>query len=1115
MADFVLGRLKFTYKSNWATSTAYIKDDIVSYGGNAFAALLNHTSGTFETDLTANKWNKLTSGQEWKGTFANSTAYKADDLVKYGSSVYICTTAHTTSSTVLDESKWSLYVGGVEFEDSWSNSTAYQTGDIVTYGGYSYIAVAGATGQVPYNNASKWKVLTTGFKLEGTWASGTVYETGDVVNYGGNAYVFKVTTTAGQLPTNTSYADLLVEGVSLQGAYVAGTAYLIGQTVIYLNSTYRAKRDNTNVLPDALGSDWALYTQGDPAGVLSNEGSLVTRDGTQPRELPIGRAGERLIVGADGLTLKYGSPSHGQQHYVSPHGLDTNPGTEELPFASIKKACQTATFNGISQIASIAGGTGGTPGTFRNVAVTGGSSSGTIVDVITDGSSAPIVTIIKNGQGWAEGNTATIAKANVGASTANITFTVETVTGGDTIRVSGGTFEETFPIRVPPNVTIFGDSLRGTKVEPAAGNSTEVLTLGTIGAADSSRTAATYTNIVATTASGTGQGLKVTVVVNGSGACTVTPTYGGCYFAVGDDLTIADSLLGSGGGATLTFKVASVKANNVSIMWLVNNANYLSFMTFQGMTTGGTVAALDPTGSITTASPYLHNNTSVNTGCTGMLIDGNAQVGGNKSMISNDFTQINTDGIGVSVLNGARAELVSVFTYYCNKGLNAESGGVIRALNCSNAYGEYGAYATGVAVETPDEVQLRGSQWIYQAAQGTGPAGYTAGEGDTMVGATSGVTAVLINQVAGTRKMQVETLSNVHGFIPGETVTITDLTDSSTKTFKVTVTDSDMIDGTTKAITAVTQANPAVVTSNGHGMPNGTKIKITSVVGMTQLNNNTYYVANTATNTFSLSSTSTSVSNVNSSGYGAYSSAGTITPRQATTGQTGYLFNVDSTSSLLSSATAVNVGSNFQFTGDSTYYRVTAVSETDTTNKQALIAITPERTASAPDNTEVDITKNFSNVRLTGHDFLSIGTGSFTDTNYPNAVGNTQPYDQSRETTELLGGRVYYTSTDQLGNFRVGSQFKINQATGSATLNADSFDLSGLTQLQLGSIGAQLGATINEFSTDGTLGGNSDTAVPTEQAVKTYVASYVSAQIAALPASLTMGKAIAAAIVFG
>ena len=46
---------------------------------------------------------------------------------------------------------------------------------------------------------------------------------------------------------------------------------------------------------------------------------------------------------------------------------------------------------------------------------------------------------------------------------------------------------------------------------------------------------------------------------------------------------------------------------------------------------------------------------------------------------------------------------------------------------------------------------------------------------------------------------------------------------------------------------------------------------------------------------------------------------------------------------------------------------------------------------------------------------------------------------------------------------------------------------SGLTSLRLGSIGVQLGESINEFSSDGTLSGNSNTAVPTEQAVKTYV----------------------------
>ena len=41
--------------------------------------------------------------------------------------------------------------------------------------------------------------------------------------------------------------------------------------------------------------------------------------------------------------------------------------------------------------------------------------------------------------------------------------------------------------------------------------------------------------------------------------------------------------------------------------------------------------------------------------------------------------------------------------------------------------------------------------------------------------------------------------------------------------------------------------------------------------------------------------------------------------------------------------------------------------------------------------------------------------------------------------------------------------------------------------MRLGSIGAQLGASINEFSTDGTLSQNSDEKVPTQKAVKTYV----------------------------
>jgi len=135
---------------------------------------------------------------------------------------------------------------------------------------------------------------------------------------------------------------------------------------------------------------------------------------------------------------------------------------------------------------------------------------------------------------------------------------------------------------------------------------------------------------------------------------------------------------------------------------------------------------------------------------------------------------------------------------------------------------------------------------------------------------------------------------------------------------------------------------------------------------------------------------------------------------------------------------------------------------------------------------------------------LNIGTGGTTTTNYPGDPAQ-QPA-QANEVVELAQGRVYYVSTDQSGNFRVGNYFRIDQATGRATLDASAFDLSGLTSLRLGSIGAQLGASINEFSTDGTMSGNSNTAVPTEQAVRTFVeAKLEGASSLSLPANAKSG----------
>ena len=44
MAEFKLGRLRFVWKNNWATSTVYYQDDVVQYAGKLYICVLGHTS---------------------------------------------------------------------------------------------------------------------------------------------------------------------------------------------------------------------------------------------------------------------------------------------------------------------------------------------------------------------------------------------------------------------------------------------------------------------------------------------------------------------------------------------------------------------------------------------------------------------------------------------------------------------------------------------------------------------------------------------------------------------------------------------------------------------------------------------------------------------------------------------------------------------------------------------------------------------------------------------------------------------------------------------------------------------------------------------------------------
>ena len=189
-------------------------------------------------------------------------------------------------------------------------------------------------------------------------------------------------------------------------------------------------------------------------------------------------------------------------------------------------------------------------------------------------------------------------------------------------------------------------------------------------------------------------------------------------------------------------------------------------------------------------------------------------------------------------------------------------------------------------------------------------------------------------------------------------------------------------------------------------------------------------------------------------------------------------------------------GSNLQIAGiDDVYYRVVQVTQflgAISGEYSARVQVSPAiaELESPEHGSAITLRRRYSQVRLTGHDFLSIGTGNKTLTNYPELP--LQDPDPANETVDAAGGRVFYTSTDQDGNFRVGGLFNVEQATGVATLNADAFNLAGLNELQLGSVAlGGAGAIISEFSTDPFFTADSDNIVPTQRAIKAYISSQI------------------------
>ena len=226
-------------------------------------------------------------------------------------------------------------------------------------------------------------------------------------------------------------------------------------------------------------------------------------------------------------------------------------------------------------------------------------------------------------------------------------------------------------------------------------------------------------------------------------------------------------------------------------------------------------------------------------------------------------------------------------------------------------------------------------------------------------------------------------------------------------------------------------------------------------------------------------------------GYNTTSTAVTISGNGfADTYQTGYTLICNNLQSV------PVVGSNISIDGISQIYKVTSaysVYGTVAPFIEANIQVSPSVTnANSPANgTKFTVRALYSQVRLTNHDFLSIGVGNYYSTNYPNVDESTAL--PQNEAIEVNQGHVFYVSTDENGNFLVGSLFGVEQATGTVTLSATQFGLIGLNTLSLGGLAVgSSSVVVTQISTDPSFTANSDAILPTQKAIKSYITSRLS-----------------------
>ncbi len=103
---------QMTFMGDWSSGTAYALNDVAIYSGVSYVAILAGTN--HQPDSSPTYWTELGgtgggSALAWQGAWSSGTAYAVDDLVSYNGSSYIAILSGTNHQPDTATTYWSLF----------------------------------------------------------------------------------------------------------------------------------------------------------------------------------------------------------------------------------------------------------------------------------------------------------------------------------------------------------------------------------------------------------------------------------------------------------------------------------------------------------------------------------------------------------------------------------------------------------------------------------------------------------------------------------------------------------------------------------------------------------------------------------------------------------------------------------------------------------------------------------------------------------------------------------------------------------------------------------------------------------------------------------------------